>query len=214
MANQTRLTLTSRVREFIQEPDEDNSHFTDVQLYSFLNQAIRFLGTDIEWPIQTSQATAVLDQAVYTLPENFISLLDVYFDNNPLMVIDRSDLKQINLAWQDAESGIPRYAYKSDNRKFGVYPKPDADNADLLIQIQYIKVPEDIEDDTSNPDLHVSLQDCLPYYAAYLCHESLGNMKAADKMLERFEFHKKKLLAKVQRFSDDLYRFRWSRYGI
>lgn len=212
MANQTRLTLTSRVREYIGEPDEDNSHFTDDQLYSFLNQAIRFMGTDLEWPVQTAQATSVEDQAVYTLPENFISLLDIYFDDTPLTVIERMDLKQINPTWQDAESGVPRYAYKSDNRKFGLYPKPNAANASLIIQAQYVKVAEDLESDIDNPDLHVAFQDCLPFYAAYLCEKSMGNSKRAQENLTDYAMHKKALLAKLQRFSDDLLRMRWPKY--
>lgn len=205
----TTTSLISRVREYIDETDEDNTHFDNDQIISFLNQAIRFMGTDLEWPIQTAQATSVQDQAVYTLPENFVSLLDIYFDDLPLTVLDRSDLKQINSQWQDTPSGTPAYAYRSDNRKFGLWPKPDADHSDLVIQIQYIKIPIDLASDDDTPDLHVALQDCLPFYAAYICEKSLGNTKRAAENLNDYATHKKTLTTKVQRFSDDLNRFRW-----
>jgi hypothetical protein len=207
----TRLTLTSRVREYIDETDEDNSHFTDVQIYSFLNQAIRFLGTDLEWPLQTAEASAIEDQAVYTLPEDFISLADVYFDSDPLVVIERADLPSLRSDWQNQDSGRPRYAYKSDNQKFGVWPPPSADNTsdDEVIQIQYIKLPADLSDDVTAPDLHTAFQDCLPFYAAFICEKSMGNLKAAQNNLDLYNYHKKALLTKLQRFSDGLLRFRW-----
>lgn len=206
----TRLTLTTRVREYIDETDADNSHFTDAQIYSFLNLAIRFMGTDLEWPLQKAQATAVEDQAVYTLPEDFISLSDVYFDNQDLVIVDRSDLSAINGNWQDATSGTPRYAYKADNQKIGMFPPPNAEEAGELIQIEYVKLPPDLAADADVPDLHTAFQDCLPFHAAYTCHKSLGNLKTAESYLTDYEFHKKKLLSRLQRFSDELMRFRWS----
>lgn len=205
----TLADLTTRTREYIDELDTANTHFTDIQIQSFLNQAVRFMGTDLEWPIQTAQATSVLDQAVYDLPENFISLLDIYFDNDPLVVLDRGDMKQIRSDWQNTEHSKPLYAYKSDNRKFGVYPKPDSENSGLLIQIQYIKIPIDLTLSTDIPDLHFAFQDCLPFYAAYLCEKSIGNSKKSQDNYDDYTTHKKILTTKVQTFSEDLMRFRW-----
>lgn len=206
----TRVSLTTAVRRFIDETDSTNSHFSDSQIYDFLNQAIRFLGTELEWPIQTAEATSVEDQAVYTLPSDFISLLDVYFDDSHLLVIERSDLPAIQNNWQVAPSSLPRYAYKSDNAKIGLWPPPDSSNSSKTIQIQYLKVPPDLSDDTTAPDLHTAFQDCLPFYAAFLCEHQLGNSKRADYNLSLFDSHKKRLVSKVQRFSDDNMRLRWS----
>lgn len=209
----TRLTLATATRRLIDEEDEDNSQFTDQEIYDYINQAIRFLGTDVEWPFQTAEATSVEDQAVYTLPEDFISLLDVYFDNTNLTILERADLPALSITWQDTPSGTPRYVYKSDNAKFGLYPQPNAANAGLTLQIQYVKIPPDIESDTAKPDLHPVFNDCLPFYAAYLCHTKMGNIKQAEQSLVAYEFHKKRLVSKVQRFSDDRFRFVWSRKG-
>lgn len=207
----TRLTLAATVRRLIDEEDSTNSHFDDdPEIYDYLNQGIRYLGTDLEWAIQTAEATSVEDQAVYSLPDNFISLSDVYFDDNDLIILDRSDLSALSTTWQNSASGTPRFAYKSDNAKFGLYPKPNAVNAGLTIQIQYIKIPADLSDDATSPDLHSAFQDCLPFYAAFLCEKKLGNLKAADHNLNLYEMHKKRLVSRLQRFSDDLYRFRWA----
>jgi len=208
MAN--RVSLTTQVRMLIDEKDSSNSHFTDSEIYSFLNQAIRYLGVDVEWPLQTAEATSVADQPVYTLPDDFVSLSDVYFDGTDLTVLDRSDLSVLSSTWQNAPSGTPRYAYKSDNAKFGLYPKPNSTESGKIIQIQYIKVPPDLSDDVSTPDIHSAFNDCLPFYAAFMCEKSMGNIKSADHNMNLYEMHKKRLQSKVQRFADDLLRFRWS----
>lgn len=208
MAN--RVSLTTTTRRYIDEPDSTNSHFSDSQIYDFLNQAIRFLGTEMEWPLQTAEAVSVQSQAVYTLPTDFISLVDVYFDNKDIVTIERADLPAIRNDWQNAEASMPRYAYKADNAKIGLWPPPDATNAGLTIQIQYIKVPPDLSDDTTSPDLHVAFQDCLPFYAAFLCEHQMGNTKRAEVNLTLYESHKKKLMSKLQRFSDENMRFRWA----
>lgn len=206
----TRLTLLATTRELIDEQDSTNSHFTNTQIYNYLNQAIRYLGTDIEWPLQTAQATAVADQAVYTLPEDFISLSDVYFDNNNIAIVERADLSAFQSNWQDATSGIPRYVYKSDNQKCGLWPKPDSTQSGKLLQIQYIKVPPDLTDDATSPDLHSAFNDCLPFYAAFMCEHGMGNSKRSETNMNLYEMHKKRLLSRVQRFADDTFRFRWS----
>lgn len=206
----TRVSLTTTVRRYIDETDSANSHFADTVIYDFINQAIRFLGTEMEWPLQTAEATSILDQAVYTLPTDFISLVDMYFDNDNITIIERADLPAIRNDWQNADSSKPRYAYKSDNAKIGLWPPPDATNSGKIIQIQYIKIPPDLTDDSTAPDLHTSFQDCIPFYAAFLCEHQMGNTKRAEVNLGYYEAHKKKLISKLQRFSDETLRFRWS----
>lgn len=206
----TRLTFTTSVRRLIDERDSANSHFDDDEIYDYINQAIRLLGAELKWPLQTAEATSVASQAVYTFPENFISLTDIYFDNSNLAILERADLSAISNTWQDQEAGTPIYAYKSDNAKVGLYPKPDSDHAGLTLQIQYIKVPPDLEDDTSIPDLHTAFQDCIPFYAAMLCEHSIGNDDRAKVNLSLYEVHRKKLETKLSTFSEETMRLRWS----
>lgn len=207
-----RPALLTSVRRMIDERDSDNSHFTDSEIYDYINEAIRLLGTELEWPLQTAEAPAVADQAVYALPEDFIALVDVYFDNRPLHIIQRDDLTAIRSDWQNATSGTPVFAYKSDNAKFGIYPKPSTEETsdDEVIQIQYVKLPANLSDDVTAPDLHTAFHDCLPFYAAYKCEDSMGNSKRAQSKLADYERHKKRIASVLQRFSDELLRFRWS----
>ena len=65
-------TLILATRRYVNELDSTNSHFTDSELTDYLNQAVMFLGTQMEWPEQVDQATAVAGQALYQLPADFI----------------------------------------------------------------------------------------------------------------------------------------------
>lgn len=202
-------TLRTSTRRLINETDSANTNYSDSELTDYLNQATMFLGTEMEWSIQTSQATSVLNQALYSLPADFISLTELYFNNRKLIILEREDLTDINATWQDAPSGTPQYAYKADNAVFGLYPAPDSVQAGYTIQIQYISLPATLSDNADIPDLHTAFQMCLPFYAAFLCEHRAGNDKKSDLNLKRFDQHRIALMSKVQRFSDDTFRFRW-----
>lgn len=201
--------LRTTTRRLINEEDTTNSHFQEPELNDYLNQAVTFLGTQMEWSEQTDQAVAVANQTLYQLPDDFIALVDVYFNNQKLQILERADLGHISPSWQNDPSSIPKIAYKADVNVIGLYPTPDQTQDGFEIQIQYIQIPATLITDTDIPGLHTSFQMCLPFYAAYLCDYKLGNQKMADNHLENFDRHRKALMSKVQKFADDLLRFRW-----
>ena len=204
--------LRTQVRRYILEEDNTNTHFTDPEINDYLNQAVTFLGTQMEWPEQVDQATAIPNQALYQLPSDFIALVDVYFNAiNPtrLVILERADLGQIFPAWQTDPASSPKIAYRFNNDTIGLYPVPDANQTDYTLQIQYIHLPATLAADTDVPDLHTAFQMCLPFYAAFLCDYKLGNDKKADMHLAKYDQHRKALMSKVQKFSDDTLRFRW-----
>jgi len=202
-------TLRTQVRRYINESDAANSHFTDPEINDYLNQGVTFLGTQMEWPEQVDQATAVQNQTLYQLPDDFIALVDVYFDNHKLIVLERPDLGQISPVWQNDPAGIPTIAYRDNRNTIGLYRTPDASQDGKTIQIQYIHLPATVSADTDVPDLHTAFQMCLPFYAAFCCDYKLGNDKRAESHLANYDRHRKALLSKVQKYSDDLLRFRW-----
>ena len=207
-----RPALLTATRKLIDEKDSTNSHWTNDEIYTEINAAIRQLGVDLEWPLQLRQATPVAEQAVYDLGDDFVSLNEAYYDNMPLIILDRADLPAIRSDWQNEQSGLPRYAYRQDNSRLGLYPKPSADNVanSEEIQIQIIKIPADLSDDVTAPDLNAAFHDCIPFYAAFILEHSLGNDKRAQLDFTLYESHKKRLTPKVQKFSDGIMRFRWS----
>jgi hypothetical protein len=212
MAVLSLANLITSTRRLINELVNTNSHFTDPEITDYLNQAVTFLGTQMEWPEQVDQATAIPNQALYQLPSDFIELVDVYFNNvNPvkLVILERPDLGQISPAWQTDPASTPRVAYRYNRNTIGLYPVPDANQTDYTIQIQYIYMPATLFNNTDVPDLHTAFQMCLPFYAAFLCETRLGNDKKAEIDLTNFDRHRKALMSKVQKYSDDLLRFRW-----
>lgn len=202
--------LVTKTRRLLDERDDTNTHFEDDELTDNINDAVMFLATEMEWPIQTSTATSIVGQALYGGPDDFVSLTEAYYDGTPLSILERDDLKEINQEWQSADNATPKILYKADNKVFGLYPPPDT--ANLEIQIQYISLPATLTQDADIPDIHSAFQLCLPYYAASVCEAGMGNQKSADFLMGRYKFHKDALKSKVQRFSDDLYRFRWPQH--
>lgn len=187
-----------------------NTHFSSAEIDDYVQKAITLLGSEMEWSFQISQAQSVQDQALYELPSDFIAVTAVFLDGTPLTILERGDLKAINSLWQNSPSGTPKYAYKSSNNVVGLYPAPDADHSSLSLQIEYVKIPATLSSDTDIPDVHAAFQLCLPFYAAYMAETKLGNDKKAAIDLAGYETHRKKLMAKVQNWSPDIMRFRWS----
>lgn len=208
MANLT--ALRTSVRRLIGEEDVNDTHFTTEEIDAYINEAILFLGVEMEWPLQTSTAVGMENQALYSLPSDFVSLVDVYYDDRKLVSVDREDLAALNVAWQDAPSGTPKYVYKADNFVIGLHPEPDAVNAGLLIQIQYIQVPATIIEEGDAPDLHQAYHLCLPYYAAAKCEAKVENDKKAKSNMDLFELHRRMLMARVQRFDGGSMRWKFT----
>lgn len=201
--------LRLSTRRLINEADATNSHFTEPEINDYLNQSVTFLGTQMEWPEQVDQAIAVSGQTLYQLPDDFIALVDVYFDNKKLTILERADLSAISPQWQNDGPATPTIAYRNNRNVVGLFRTPGDSDAGKIIQIQYIHLPSTLVVDGDVPDLHTAFQMCLPFYAAFLCDYKLGNQKSADFHLSKFDQHRKALMSKVQNFSDDLLRLRW-----
>lgn len=208
MASKTKLILATR--RLLNQEDPTNSHFTDPELLDYINQSIRFLGTQMEWAEQLAYAVTVQDKFTYILPDDFISLIDVYFDGYKLDILEREDLPALNGQWQSVKSSQPSVAYKSDNAVIGIFPPCDAAHAGKNLQIQYVKVPPGLSDPSDTPDLHVAFHDCIPFYATFLSESKIGNQKRSDRMLQLYDYHRKNLMSKVQRFADANLSFKWS----
>ena len=211
----TLATLRTAVRRYINETDNTNSNFSDSELTDYLNQATQFLGTQMEWPIQTEIATAAANQSLYQLPTDFIELLDIYWNQTKLPLLDRNDMGQISPSWQQDPVGTPRVAYRFDQQTIGLYNTPDTLQtlngvSSYQLQITYIAIPPALVNDGDIPDLQSMYHMALPFYAAFICEHRLGNSSKADTNLQRYDQHRKALMARLDKFADDLKRFRWA----
>lgn len=203
-------TLRTQTRRYVNELDSANSNFEDSEIDDYLNQALLFLGTQMEWSILTTQTPCTAGQGLYALPSDFISLSDAYFNGSKIITLEREDLGGISPSWQQDQPSTPKIIYRNDFKSFGLYPVPDITQDQFIIQIQYIQMPASMALDADIPNIHTAFQLCLPFYAAFICQHRLGNQKKSDINLQKYDEHRRALMSKVQRFSDDNLRFRWS----
>jgi hypothetical protein len=200
--SQTLGTLETSVRRLIQEEDTSNSSFTSSEIADYLNEGIRRLATSLEWQLAVFTASTVTDQTSYQLPAHVVSLIDVFIDSKPLSVLDRKDLISINQDWLTATSDEPRYAYRASRDTLGLYPKPSSTWNAKELRIQAVKLPDTLVDSSDAPNLHISFQDLLPYYAAFRCELKAGNNSRAADFLKLFQNGTKEIQAQLDRFSD------------
>ena len=200
-------SLETATRRLIQEEDSTNTNYTSAEILDYINEGIRRLAATLGWPLAIFTATSVEDQSTYSIPGNIICLVDFYFDNEPLTVVDRSDLTGIDKSWLTADASKPRWAYRADRDKFGVYPKPDLDRAGKEMRIQAVKLSDTLVDSDDIPDLHVAFHDCVPYYAAFKCELKGGNNQRAADFLKIFKDYRDEMKGNLEKTSEQLMAF-------
>lgn len=102
--------------------------FTD----SYYDDLLQEVG-ELPIVVKAELVDMVKNTGVYTLPQNAVGLMRVFYDDVDLPQIGRRDLDAISLKWRD-ESGKPQ-AYVTEaegERFFRLYPKPDRDSASFV----------------------------------------------------------------------------------
>lgn len=206
---QTLSTLETSTRRLIEEEDSTNSNFSTAEIYDYINEGLRRLATKLEWQLAIFTATTVQNQTTYTIPAHMIDIVDVYFNNILLIMVDRAEMSNVNSQWLGESAGQPKYAYKADRNKIGLFPKPDASNAGLELRMQGIKLPDNMSVSTDSPDIHYSLHDALPYFAAFRCEMKAGNNQRAADFLKLFQNGIADIQAQLDKFADGLLGFRF-----
>ena len=208
-SSQTLSTLETSVRRLIQEEDTSDTNFTTAEIYDYLNEGARRLSTKLEWQYAVFTATTVANQGTYTIPDHVICVIDVFLDGKPLTLVDRADLVNVNREWLNTSAGLPVYAYRADRNKIGLYPKPSSTYASLELRMQGIKLPDTMTATTDTPDIHISLQDALPYFAAFRCELKAGNNQRAADFLKLFQNSIAEVQSQLDKFADQLLGWRF-----
>lgn len=200
-------TLETAVRRLIQEEDTTNSNFATAEIYDYLNEGCRRLATRLEWQLAVFTAQTVAEQSTYSIPDHTIELVDIYLNSKPLVLVDRADLPNLNSDWLSQASGEPKFAYRADRNRIGLYPKPSSTYASLELRMQGVKLPDTMVSATDTADVHISLQDCLPYFAAFKCELKGGNNQRAADFLKLFNNFITETQAQLDKFADSLMAF-------
>lgn len=206
-SGQTSASLEISARRLIQEEDPDNSNYTSSEILDYNNEGVRRLSTFLGWQYAVFTATSVEDQPTYTIPDHMITLMDFYFDGEPLPVVDRTDMPSIDASWLTATSNRPRFAYRADRNKFGLYPKPSSTYAGLEMRSQAIKLPDTLTDDEDIADIHLSFHDCIPYYGAFKCELKAGNNQRAADFLKIWKDYRDEIKGVLEKTADQMTAF-------
>lgn len=207
-------SLETATRRLIFEEVPANSNYTSAEILDYINEGVRRLSTYLGWQLAIFTATSVEGQGTYTIPGHIICLLDFYYDNRPLVIVDRTDLPSIEQNWLSAANGRPRYAYRADRDKFGLYQKPDSTNAGKEMRCQAVKLPNTLVDSTDLADIHIAFHDCIPYYAAFKCEIKAGNNQRAADFLKIFKDYRDEIKDVLEETAQDLMAFHFGDRSI
>lgn len=131
MAASTFLVIKARVASLLGDPQ--NVRWSDTLIGEVVNEGYRRLARTLRnYVVYGSSVT--LTSGIGTLPADFVSVLRVTYNGNPLFRLDYRDIQQ----YADVTGTVPTYFYIQGNR-IGAYPK-----VTLSIVLDYIGVPTDL----------------------------------------------------------------------
>lgn len=202
-------SLETATRRLIFEEETDNTNYTSAEILDYINEGIRRLSVYLGWQLAIFTATSEENKSTYSIPGHIICLMDFYFDGRPLPIIDRTDMPTIDENWRNAAAGRPRFAYRADRDKFGVYNKPSAEFAAKEIRCQAVKLPNTLTASTDLADIHIAFHDCIPYYAAFKCELKGGNNQRAADFLKIFKDYRDEIKGVLEKTAEGLMAFHY-----
>ena len=198
MSKLTLSQIRDEVRLLIDE-EADDSHFTNSELNDFINQAIGFSATQLEYPRDFTDIQVEEGVPAYTLPDDFIFLRTAYFgdkslgnDVRPLTIVSEETLSAIRRSWLDettANRGRPARLMMLDKQTVFLDPTPNADESvtGKKLIMDYIFHPGNLTSDSQEPNLPVPYHNLIQYYAAHLCYLGrLLNPQQASILRQKF----------------------------
>lgn len=171
MPSQTRATLTTLVGLLIDDPSNDA--FTTTQVQDKIQEAQERFVLDTRTLRDSVTDTVVANQQEYALPSDVLDVIRASHKGVEIRRISKADLDfSFSDRW-DQTTGTPKYFYVDldpNNKKYGLYPIPLADDAGANLAIEYVKLPPTLSSDSSVPlDGHTLLaayHNSLAYWAA------------------------------------------------
>lgn len=222
----TLASIRTDVRSLIRQQNVDNSSFPNADgLDTFINEAIRYLGSLIEYPRGMVQIAAVVNQPNYTINANsnrIISILSAYFgsrtiegDIRQIALIKEQVLGSVNPSWYQTVSsnnGRPNKIILFDRDTIWCDPKPDSTYSASGYNFYLLcsKVPADLSIVTESPDLPLAYHDCIAYHAGGIALISIGEQDKGSILLSQFETKRKELEGIVVKESEQSMRFEFT----
>ena len=177
--------------------EEGSSDITASEMNGYLNEGQRFLAPIIKYPRVSTNYVPVAGTPAYTVPSDFILLLNAYYGNPaiggdlvPLDIMTEETLKALFPSWQDESvtaRGAPQRVILLDRLTFYLHPTPDADASvsGKKFRIGYVYQPADLTSDGSSSILPITYHDLIVDYAKYRCLTGkLNKQEEGDRILQ------------------------------
>lgn len=171
------LEMITQTREIINETDSSNSHVTNSQLTTYLNEATRVILSTIrslprELYSTTAAETITLEDT--TLAADHAFLEDTNSKYYPLSLIDFDLFCKLFPNWLSDDTNKPAYLVRETMFNYRLYPAPDSNYLGKTLKIYLRKFPTEMSTDTDEPDLPLNMHDLYPHYAAYRAFPKLN----------------------------------------
>lgn len=150
---------TSVKRQF---GDESGAQITEADITRWANDAIRDIVRKVEITNQHRETAAVAEDGSYELPDNFMYIARVTFDNRLINERKLQDLDLDSRAVDTAGSGTPESYYIWNNTLY-LYPAPSRGGSGNL-DIWYVSQPAALTSDTDVPEIPTYMHEDIVRY--------------------------------------------------
>ena len=180
--------------------DSSTSHFNDDVVNQFINEGQQVILQSYNWPwhktYDTSTITTVISTQEYSLPSDFMRLVDqtVYWDGGDLdnnILLEKVD-ETARFDFDSSNTGNPsKYwvRYDEDNTVFKIGFEPTPNEAQE-VYFQYVATMTDLNDTTNTTSkIPAEWHYILPWYAAARLLEMDEDVTQSQRYQKRFEGH-------------------------
>lgn len=211
----TRGNIRDLIRKRLGETT--SAFWSDTELNTWINDACKDIVFRTKCYKTNSYLTTVEDTAEYVLSTSFLNILSIfeaylYQDGATWVKLDptsRTELDNHQPGWLSADAGVPTdYYWDKDENVFGLYVKPNSDNAGTsYVKVYYARKFSDMTDDADEPTgIPEFLHKAATHYVTAFGYEQRGHGdKANDAWSKYFATLKDYLIeSKREREDDDL----------
>ena len=162
-----RAEIRSHIRSLINEPVEGN--WLDIEINYWINEAINDISVKARCLLKHYTFDTVASTGEYNLPADFISAQRVRYDIYLLKPISIRDIDKLypNSDWTLLTATKPDYYYikfGSPTYKIGIFKIPASV---LSCTVDYTALANELNDDTTEPELHAQFQKLIIPYCVY-----------------------------------------------
>lgn len=179
------------------EPIDGSGFVSNTELFKIANECQFDLNTRTEsvWAQETK--SIYKNQWQIELPTDIIKLNRVLYDNSKALIhVSPGYMDTEYPGWESRSWGTPDYYFMYDINKRLCLDRQVNKNTTLILD--YIKIPDELDDVTDEPEFDSALDECFIIYAQYKL--SLLEM-TSDKIKQAYSFYGE-YLNKIMMFND------------